>query len=378
MPYPGRTIKDLFEHFGNKPILIADWQEHNNFLAKKIASDGLAGSLLVTNEFTQGDTYVKIIPNKTSSKSDIDSALIVSSLSSKKSVLNVNDCIYNDKLYDEINAVKSKLGIEFTLFCLGYTGAGPYPQTYYSPLLEKNKLEELAENKKQMFFKRYLKAIAKIDSVKRLPFAGKYVLKGDLSILNRYRGVSDALEVMNIDKGAVILDDGGDAYFDLETISASATRLNAYPKIDYLPADTEYSWRTSIGFTPNQILLKRLLRKSITNAHSRSECSEDCYWTIYAYEKPSQLIDIWSQKKPWDHFAPLMTFNCNKTTDWNNTSNAPKVHNHMFIESKALFAVLTGVTHWNNYEVGSVYQVRRIPDQHIPQMQKFLNFMSVI
>ena len=64
-------------------------------------------------------------------------------------------------------------------------------------------MEELAENKKQMFFKRYLKAIAKIDSVKRLPFAGKYVLKGDLSILNRYRGVSDALEVMNI-KGAVI------------------------------------------------------------------------------------------------------------------------------------------------------------------------------
>ena len=135
--YCSHTIKDLFEHFGNKPILIADWQEHNNFLAKKIASDGLAGSLLVTNEFTQGDTYVKIIPNKTSSKSDIDSALIVSSLSSKKSVLNVNDCIYNDKLYDEINAVKSKLGIEFTLFCLGYTGAGPYPQTYYSPLLKR-------------------------------------------------------------------------------------------------------------------------------------------------------------------------------------------------------------------------------------------------
>ena len=47
-------------------------------------------------------------------------------------------------------------------------------------------------------------------------------------------------------------------------------------------------------------------------------------------------------------------------------------------ESKALFAVLTGITHWNNYEVGSVYQVRRYPDKFEPTMQAFLNFLSVI
>ena len=55
-----------------------------------------------------------------------------------------------------------------------------------------------------------------------------------------------------------------------------------------------------------------------------------------------------------------------------------KVHSHVFIESKALFAVLTGLTHWNNYEVGSVYQVRRLPDIFIREMYSFLNFLSVI
>lgn len=376
--YCSDTIKDLFNRFGNKKILIADWHEDNNFLAKKITSDGFGDNLLVTNELVRCDTSINIIPNKTGSSSDIDSALIVSSRSSKKSVLNVNDCIYNENFYDKINIIKSDLGIEFTLFCLGYTGAGPYPQTYYSPILEEDKLRDLAEKKKEQFFERYLKATSKIDSVKRLPFAGKYVLKGDLSVLNKYRGVADALEVMNVDKDAVVLDDGGDAYFDLENISASATRINPYPKVDYLPADTDYRWRTSVGFTPTSPLLKRLLRKGIANAHSRSECPEDCYWSIYAYDSPSQLNEIWSYKNPWNHFEPLTTFNCNRNKDWNDTSNTPKTHCHMFIESKALFAVLTGITHWNNYEVGSVFQVRRVPDLHVPQMQSFLNFMTVL
>ena len=376
--YCSDTIKDLFKYLGDKKILIADWKEHDNYLAKKITSDGFERNLLIANEFLQGDTSIKIIPNRTGSNSDIDSALIVSSLSSKKSVLNVNDCIYNDEFYEKINSVKSELGIEFTLFCLGYTGAGPYPQTYYSPIIQKNKLQELAERKKQQFFERYLKAISKIDSVKRLPFAGKYVLKGDLSVLNSYRGVADAVEVLNIDNDAVILDDGGDAYFDLENTGASATRTNAYHKFEYIPADADYSWRTSIGFTPTPTLLKRLLRKGIANAHSRSECFKDCYWSIYAYDSPSQLVDIWSHERPWEHYEPLTTFNCNKNVDSKDISRPPKCHSHMFIESKALFAVLTGVTHWNNYEVGSVFQVRRIPDLHFPQMQSFLNFMTVI
>ena len=52
--------------------------------------------------------------------------------------------------------------------------------------------------------------------------------------------------------------------------------------------------------------------------------------------------------------------------------------NLLFIESKALFAVLTGITHWNNYEIGSVFQVRRYPDVFRREMSGYLNFLSVI
>jgi len=134
--YCSETIKELLTHYGNKKILLADWGEHPNYLARKMASDGFWDILLLSNEMIIGDTSIRIIPNHTGSLSDIDSALIVSRRKSRRAVLNVNDCIYNDRFYNQINAVKAEGGLEFTLFCLGYTGAGSYPQTYYSPITD--------------------------------------------------------------------------------------------------------------------------------------------------------------------------------------------------------------------------------------------------
>lgn len=376
--YCSETIAELIAYYGSKKILLADWKECPNYLAKKMDSDGFGDNLLISNEMEIGDTCIKIIPNSTGSNSDIDSALIISSNKSRKAVLNVNDCIYSDFFYEKINEAKAEGDLEFTLFCLGYTGAGPYPQTYYSPILDGKKLLELANKKKQQFFERYLKAISKVDSIKRLPFAGKYILKGDLSVLNKYRGVADALEVKEIDCDAIVLNDGGDAYFDLESLNSSSERQERYAQVDFFPTDKDYNWRINVGFVPNNSLLKRLLLRSIGNAHPRSECDRDCFWSIYPYDAPSGLIDLWSQKEPWKFFEPLATFNCNKNSDPKETTGTPFCHSHLFIESKALFAVLTGISHWNNYEVGSVFQVRRVPDVFVGEMQQYLNFLSVI
>jgi UDP-MurNAc hydroxylase len=373
------TISEILEFTRNKPIIIADWQNHTNYLAKKIISDGFRENLQITNQLIIGDTLIRIIPNHTGSASDIDSALIVSSIKTKKSVLNVNDCIYNDAFYDKINKFKHENHLEFTLFCLGYTGAGPYPQTYYSPILEEGKLLKLAEAKKKQFFDRYMQAISKIESIYRLPFAGKYVLKGDLSFLNKYRGVADAIEVKEIDSAAIVLADGGNEYFDLDTLTVSKERERKYSIPDYIPADNDYSWRKEIAFIPSESLLKRLLFKAIQNAHEKSECIQDCLWTIYAYDNPSELLDILNNLTPWKDFAGLITFNCNKFSNpLADLKSEANCHAHMFIEKKALFAVLTGVTHWNNYEVGSVKQVRRVPDIYVGEMNSYLNFLSVI
>lgn len=376
--YCCESIKKLFERYGPKKLLIADWGQQANYLQRKMVSDGFGSFLLVANNFSVGDTNIQIIPNETGSKSDIDSALIVSSIDTKKALLNINDCVYNERLFASINQFKEQYKIEFCLFCLGFTGAGPYPQTYYSPIHEGEMLMSLAKEKKTQFFDRYLKAINSVESLKRLPFAGKYVLKGDLSVLNKYRGVADPLEVKEFDPGAVVLEDGGDSFFDLETLTASSERSDLYVIPEYINNDDDYKWRKDIGFDPGNTLLTRLLRKSVLNAHAKSECKQNCFWSIYANDLTSNLKSLWDIKEPWESMSPLVTFNCNKISDPFDIEMTPEVHSHLFIERKALFSVLSGISHWNNYEVGSVFQVRRIPDIHVPEMQRYLNFLSVI
>lgn len=377
--YDALTLQKLFDLYGKKPILIADWgNSKGGFLHKKIQSDGFGNLVKVSNNIDFGNTKVNIIPNITGSISDIDTAILVTSLESKKSVLNVNDCIYNESLYNKIINLKQELDIEISLFCLGYTGAGPYPQTYYSPYLEKEILDKKAKEKKINFFKRYLKAIEKIPSKKRLPFAGKYLLQGNLSVFNNYRGVADALEVKGWDTDAIILDDGGDSYFDVETMSPSKERFEKYDLPKNFNLEKSFSWRENLTFYPSKILLKRLLNQSIKRAHQKSECLVDAIYSIYVYNQPEELMDILNTIKPHEHYKSIFTFNCNKNVNPLNIPEIVKVHSHIFIESKALFAVLTGLTHWNNYEVGSVYQVRRFPDIFIREMYSYLNFLSVI
>ena len=376
--YDLNTILELFKKYGEKKILIADWEDKPNYLEKKMKSDGLKDNIYVTQKKIIGDTVISIIPNRTESLSDIDSAIVVSSASSKKSVLNINDCVYNEKLLDKILEIKKELNIEFTLFCLGYTGAGSYPQTYYSPITQKDALLEKANIKKEKFFKRYKKAISKIESINRLPFAGKYVLNGELSFLNKYRGVSDALEIKKIDPNAIVLDDGGNSYFDLDNLVASKQRENPYQLPQIINSSSEYYWREIINFEPSDTLLKRLLFQSIKRAHPKSECRKDCFYSIYTYKNLKDVYLISSLTNPQDKYLPLISFNCNKDSDPLSAVENEYIHSHLFIEAKALFAVLTGVTHWNNYEIGSVFQVRRIPDIYDENMQKYLNFLSLI
>ena len=108
-------------------------------------------------------------------------------------------------------------------------------------------------------------------------------------------------------------------------------------------------------------MLKRLLFQSIKRAHPKSECSNDCLFSIYTYKNLKDVYQVSSLNNPQEKFTPLVSFNSNKDSDPFSVVENEYIHSHLFIEAKALFAVLTGVTHWNNYEIGSVFQVRRIP-----------------
>ena len=61
-----------------------------------------------------------------------------------------------------------------------------------------------------------------------IPFAGKYLLGGNLYYLNPFRGVPDAVEVTRFDKNAVVLDDGGKAWIDTQNLQPSSIREQSY------------------------------------------------------------------------------------------------------------------------------------------------------
>ena len=107
--------------------------------------DGL--NLIPTRHFRNDKIELFIEENDTGSISDIDSALVVRDLNSNKLLLNLNDCIYNQTHVDKLKSIIDEFGGKIDLIALGYTGAGPYPQTYF----------DIEEDKTHLFLKQIQK-----------------------------------------------------------------------------------------------------------------------------------------------------------------------------------------------------------------------------
>ena len=372
--YCPESISKLFQIYGEKPIYISDWKTKKNYLHFKLNADGFADNVKTLDTLQVGSTLLKSLPNDTGSSSDVDSSLIVADLDSRKAVLNFNDCINSSQYSETINNYLRTHSFDLSLFCLGYTGAGPYPQTYYSPVSQSDDLKTLALKKKQQFFDRYLETIKLIPSSFRLPFAGKYIFSGQLSFLNQFRGVADALEVKQIDPSAIVLDDSGDSYFDVNNLQASSQRVNYYPS-NISPVAKTFSWQNWLSFEPDISILRRLLVQAVLRAHNKTECTLDCIWSFYVFSDNVSMFDV--SEHPYDHSVSILEANCNLNSKPLDKCPNPVIKSDLFISRKALFSVLTGLSHWNNYEVGSVFFVRRNPDIFVREMQKFLNFCSV-
>ena len=215
-------LKKYFKKFGSKEILISD---HNpNFLEKKMLGDGFKPTV-IKEPLNINNTIVDIVPHKTGSLSDIDSAIFVKYIDSQKvhTVLNINDIVIDEGI---LSSLEGKLN-DVDIFLCTYTGAGPYPQTYFTK--NSSNLKKEARNKKEQFFKRYKKITKHVNAKVNIPFAGKYLLGGKLSDLNEFRGVADATEILKLDKNALVLsDDGGTISTD--SLVTKELRKKPYPK----------------------------------------------------------------------------------------------------------------------------------------------------
>ena len=358
--YDPKFLHEYFAKFGKKEVFVADFQE--NYLAMSMQREGFAVSIC-KNEVRVENTGISIHPHVTNSLSDIDSALLVQYHADNRThrVLNLNDCIYDP---DFLNQFVFEEQIDIML--LGYTGAGPYPQTYFD--LDDALLLDAAGDKKNQFFYRYLETVKNVPSKVRVPFAGQYVLGGSLAVLNDVRGVADAIEVTEIDDQALVLMEY-QGTINTDSLVAVAERKEPISKIsiknrlieiENFPMAYELidSSLVSVGLVTN------LLNKALPRALKKSECKADYFFT---FELPDGKRAVLNANKDGKSGVEIIGEN----------EQLPQPRSEISIDLRYLFGLLTGLFQWNNAQVGSQFQTRRIPDQFLRDAQKFLNFLTV-
>lgn len=348
-------IRDYLAVHGDVQLLIGDYSF--NHLKNKMRVDGFAATTIREHEF--GGTKINIVVNDyDNSPNSIDSALIVQT--EGHGVINMNDCLYDDRHIAEIHAICP----EPDLALLGYTGAGPYPQTYYDMGAD---LEDAAEQKKREFFQRYEAMKAALGPKKAIPFAGKYILGGRLCHLNEFRGVADAFEVTHFDDDAVVLDDGGDAWISTSDLRPSRIRKapysierikQRYDEIERRPM----AYEDYFGSLPETVIpIMRHMPKCYQSAIEKSECTSDHYYCIPVRER--WIVMNANRDNPSYTVA-------SQTADI-------RPRSEIQIDPRYLFGLMTGVFHWNNAVVGSQFFTRRVPDEFDRKAQNFLNFLCL-
>jgi len=356
-------LKRYFERYGTKKVLIADHSP--NHLAGKMRADRIEPTIL-KNKLTIGNTTIEIVPHKTGSISDIDSAIVIKYSSNENKihcVVNANDIIFDEDMRSNLKSVANEVDI---LLC-GYTGAGPYPQTYFDASDDQLVVE--ANNKKLDFFERYKTLVKTIDAKVNIPFAGKYILGGKLAALNDYRGVADPVEVLEFDKKSVVLaDNGGEiSTTNLRTNLIRTKKYDESEKIQRVEDIKRMSMDYERLFAADEIKqlpLKRLLSSAVRNAVSKSECEEDYYFCIELTNEEVAVINANKNASKSLYFVEKSA-----------TLLAPR--SEIIIDPRYLFGLLTHIYHWNNAEVGSQYNTRRTPNIYHRQAQAFLNFLAI-
>jgi hypothetical protein len=227
-----------------------------------------------------GSTSITILPHRTGSISDIDSAVIIRYFDGKRehTLANANDVIFDDDMIAQLQ----QLAYQPDILLCGYTGAGPYPQTYFD--ISDPRLSEEGERKKHSFFARYKSLVSALEPKRTIPFAGKYMLGGKLSHLNAYRGVAVLWKFWVSIKMLLCWRMRGE--ISTSDLHPSKIRVQAYNQEDISRRIQEISHhsfdyeRLIPESEIHQLPLKRLLVAAAKRASEKSECEQDYYFII--------------------------------------------------------------------------------------------------
>jgi len=362
--YDPTFLRSYFYRYGDKPLLIPN--HFPNHLFRKAILDGFQPTVIESKDV--GDTAISIVPNSTGSASDIDSALVVSR--DGISFLNLNDNIFNQRQNQTIKALLKDLRFA----AIGYSSAGPYPQTYFSDL---EALLEESKGQKERAVQKFLTYLNEFQPKAALPFAGQYLLGGRLHTLNKFRGCPDAVELLPLDERVIVLSDNSSSYYDLERQQAVGSVRVAPLSEEDLSArtsdicDAMMSYETELSIDLSRLPIENFLRSAYLRAHDKSECNVPYYFFIQT--SPGTAGWLLSADRNSKHFEAMEE---STAIEFAQTQSATL--SILTIDFRLLFGLTSGIYHWNNAEIGSQYLTRRIPNLHNRAAQRFLNFLRVI
>lgn len=356
--YDPMFLREYLSCYSDTPIIIGKFDPP--FLLNKMRIDGFKPE--VVDGDTCGDLTFRIARNRAYNL-NIDSAMAVTD--GYNVVYNMNDNPFDEDQVQELREIAPQAGTSMLL--APFTGAGPYPQTYIFDS-ETEQLEEGAK-KKQDFFDRFKHYIDAFEPDVVLPFAGKYWLAGPLSRLNPLRGVSDPVEAIGVDpERVIVLEDGGQAYYDLDTRSASALRAEPYDNadIDRVIAENwagQYDYEIEINPKPDRQLPIAPLLVAATVAATRRIKVEGPHWFCFKTYDSEQFLCV----NPFEGSALNRRESVEELT--------PRTE--IYLDARYLFGLLTRLYHWNNAEIGSHYMCRRMPNVYHRSHYNFLSMLHV-
>lgn len=364
--HPDHFDERHFDFEKSIPLIVLD--HGPNFLIKKLTSLGYTNLIKIKNEETIDYKEFKLTMFSPFAKHNfhdakvgnlIDSALLISC--DGVSALNAND---NTPTIESASMLRKKYG-PITLALLNYNAAGPYPSCFDNLTEE----EKITENDRvlERNFNHVKNVIQAMKPTYMLPFAGAYVLGGDLHFKNKYLGTTTWdecakwLTAKNIEPTKVVL-----------------LRENDTLNIEYGVADKKYE-PINLGE------MKRYIEEDLSKIKypHQLEPTPNKEQLIADIEKAAQ-----GMKERMVRFGISSTFNVVLNVFGERYSIYP-VFKHLQIDEEVgdklecklderlLRNILDKKSHWNNAEIGAHVSLNRSPNKYEPDLHTGLQFFHI-
>lgn len=256
-------------------------------------------------------------------------------------IVNANDCPF-----ELAQAALRRVQQSPDLLCVGYAGAGPWPQCFSNLSEDEKRLEAL--KKKASFLGQMRNYVNHLQPKSFLPFAGQYTLGGSLVDLNHLRGVPE-LDELPDDPRMVRLN--RNAWYDCETGQASEpwrptdrAALLAYRETLRSKALDHEGDPWPVVSDVEALLLT-----------ARTKWRERCAARDYV---PTSTLTI----------VPRYLFGAAYHVDWR--SNA------IVVDARLLKRLLMRHCHWNNMEIASQLTFQR-PGEYDRGLMHHLSYFHV-